>query len=117
MRLLHFFSETRKSEICVWPFDNYCRRKSALVEIFPTYSYAAAGCDPTKWQDRSIIDKVLTRYGSGSMKTEEVTKTKDQADALISAAAMRFFSMKPGSWSPVEMTACVKEFEGWIFGV
>jgi hypothetical protein len=117
MRLLHFFSKTHEPNVCIWPFQTNCSGKSLLVEIFPSHFYAIAGCQPPQWQDRDTVNKVLEWFNSDGLPLIENLRLKDQADALVCAAAMRFFSKKSEAWEPAEMDDYTRRLEGWIFGV
>ena len=91
--------------------------KSVLVEIFPTYYFRCSGIKPEKKIGYTLenINKSLKFFNSDVL--DENTKIggpdQDDADAIISAAALRFFSSNKETWDvPRESTK-----EGWIFGV
>jgi len=70
-------------------------------------------------QNRYLFDEalVLAHYNSEPLSEQVPTGTEDEADAVVSAAAIRHFAQESWAWSPASMTICAKEYEGWIFGV
>lgn len=115
MRLLHRLSETAH----IWPFDKAetASRPLHLVEIFPSYYFALAGIRAVNGAHgrRENINQTLARFDS-----EPVPETftaagpdHDEADALISAAALRWFAGQQDYWQ----VPAIARSEGWIFGV
>ncbi len=117
MRLLHALSNESHERVPIWPFATVSEGQSAIVEIFPRLYYVRAGQDPRAWKESSCLERVLSHYKSEPLSKRVVIQIEDEADAIISAAAMRHLAQASGAWSPTSMTECAKEFEGWIFGV
>jgi len=107
-----------KKQINIWPFDTHlAKKKSVAVEIFPTYYFRFSGVKPEKKIGYSIdkINEALNFFNSNSLDKNINIGGPDQddADAIISAAAMRFFSSKEQVWNVPSFS----KKEGWIFGV
>jgi len=117
MRLLHALSNEPEERIPIWPFAPILEGQSAIVEIFPRLYYVMADQDPIRWKERSCLDRVLDHYHSEPVSESVLIGTEDEADAVVSAAALRHLAKESCVWSPTSMTQCAKEFEGWIFGV
>ena len=114
MRVLNFL----KNEINIWPFNNnILQKKSVVVEIFPTYYFRYAGIKPEKniGYTMSKINQALSHYDCNSLPKDIIIGGPDQddADAIVSAAAMRYFSNNRNCWNVPK----VSQKEGWIFGV
>ncbi len=114
MRVLNFL----KNKINIWPFNiNSPNKKSMAVEIFPTYYFRYAGIKPEKKIGYTInkINDALNYYNCNSLPENIIIGGPDQddADAIISAAALRFFSANKKTW----ITQDFSKKEGWIFGV
>ena len=65
--------------------------------------------------DPAFMNAALAAYGSEGVGPDYAPRgaDADEADAIISAAALRYFAGRPGSWhAPLEAAR-----EGWIFGV
>ena len=115
MRLLHHF-HTRAE---IWPFGN-CRtgdKNLTLVEIFPSYYFALAGIKAVRGHhgQLSVLNNALAYFGSEGLADDfhAAGPDFDEADAAISAAALRALAGKADIWSPGGASKC----EGWIFGV
>ena len=114
MRVLNFL----KNKINIWPFNNIIlQKKSVAVEIFPTYYFRYAGIKPEKniGYTMSKINQALSHYDCNSLPKDIIIGGPDQddADAIVSAAAMRYFSNNRNCWNVPK----VSQKEGWIFGV
>ena len=114
MRSLNFL----KSKINIWPFNNsVLQKKSVAVEIFPTYYFRYARVKPEKNIGYALdkINQALNHYGCNSLPKDIIIGGPDQddADAIVSAAAMRYFSNNRNCWNVPK----VSKKEGWIFGV
>ena len=122
MRLIHALKAALGSRLAVWPFDRVTPEPSGglamvLVEIFPSYYFHAAGMNPAKnaAADPAFMNAALAAYGSKGVGQDYAPRgaDADEADAIISAAALRYFANRPASWqAPREAVR-----EGWIFGV
>ena len=113
MRVLNLL----KNKINIWPFNNLGNKKSIAVEIFPTYYFRYAGVKPEKNIGYTLnkINEALHFYNCNSLSKNIKIGGPDQddADAIISAAAMRFFNDNEVVWNVPN----VSKKEGWIFGV
>ena len=114
MRVLNFL----KNKINIWPFNNSgLQKKSVAVEIFPTYYFRYARVKPEKNIGYALdkINQALSHYGCNSLPKDIIIGGPDQddADAIVSAAAMRYFSNNRNCWNVPK----VSKKEGWIFGV
>ena len=114
MRVLNFL----KNKINIWPFNNIIlQKKSVAVEIFPTYYFRYARVKPEKNIGYALdkINQALNHYGCNSLPKDIIIGGPDQddADAIVSAAAMRYFSNNRNCWNVPK----VSKKEGWIFGV
>ena len=115
MPLLHHFQPRAE----IWPFGN-CRtgdKNLTLVEILPSYYFALAGIKAVRGQhgQLSVLNTALAYFGSEGLADDfhAAGPDFDEADAAISAAALRALAGKPDIWSPGGASKC----EGWIFGV
>ena len=115
MRALHHLSDIAH----IWPFDDAATapRLLHLVEIFPSYYFALAGIRAVNGAhgQRENINQALAHFGSDPVSADFQANgpDHDEADALVSAAALRWFATQPDIWSvPADAQA-----EGWIFGV
>ena len=115
MRALHHLA----GQAHIWPFDDVATaaRPLHLVEIFPSYYFALAGIKAVNGAhgQRENINQTLAHFGSDPVSADFQANGPDydEADALVSAAALRWFATQPNIWSvPSDARA-----EGWIFGV
>ena len=122
MRLIHALKAALGPRLAVWPFDPVTPARLdhldlVLVEIFPSYYFHRAGFNPAKnaAADASFMTSALAAYGSAGVGADYAPRgaDADEADAMISAAALRWFAGQPDSWTTPPEAAK----EGWIFGV
>ena len=122
MRLIHALKAALGSRLAVWPFDRVTPEPPGglamvLVEIFPSYYFHAAGMNPAKnaAADPAFMNAALAAYGSKGVGQDYAPRgaDADEADAIISAAALRYFAGRPRCWQAPREAAS----EGWIFGV
>ena len=115
MRMLHHLADTTH----IWPFGDasYPTASLVLVEIFPSYYFAAAGIRPVNQQQAALpaLNQALGFYGSAPLLDNSHLggPDADDADALIAAAALRHHAADKGCWQVTDEAA----LEGWIFGV
>ena len=113
MRFLNYI----KDKVSIWPFENVNFKKKVMVEIFPTYYFRMAGVKPEKIFGYNIkkINKALKFFESDSLNSNTKIGGPDQddADAIISCAALRHLSKKNDTWN----VPIISKNEGWIFGV
>ena len=117
MRLLHALRCERSSRVAIWPFDDFSGRPIVVVEIFPQLYYLLAEQTPRAWTNPAMVNHVLNAFGSLPLSSEVRVTSEHEADAIVSAAALRYFASQPNAWRPSEMTECSAAQEGWIFGV
>ena len=102
--------------LSIWPFKQPTK-DSGIVEIFPRLYFKLANTDPSSWQNRENINQTLAFYKSEKLSDQMEINREDEADALVSAAALRLLSSDEELWSaPQSFEAAIKA-EGWIFGV
>lgn len=114
MRVLHRLQRDHGDKVAVWPFMDIGDR-SVVLEIFPRLYFKLAAQNPTHWSKPEVTDAVLAHFASAP--TGLAYATEDQADAVVSCAALRYLSQRKAVWAPPRMTARAGEREGWIFGV
>ena len=122
MRLIHALKAALGPRLAVWPFDVVTPDRlpdlaMVLVEIFPSYYFHAAGLNPAKnaAADPAFMNAALAAYDSRGVGPGYAPRgaDADEADAIISAAALRHLAGLDGCWHAPEAAAK----EGWIFGV
>lgn len=116
MRLLHHVNNKLNQSFLIWPFQDLDNFRSVIVEIFPRLFFNLAGQNSAGWKNQNIVDKVLSHFESEALPPNLKIDSKDQIDAIISAAAIRHLSKNPRTWEPEELNKCARGFEGWIFG-
>ena len=113
MRLCHTLAE----EATIWPFTDKPNAPLTLVEIFPSYYFKLAGVNPVKGAQAKPegLNQALRFYHCAPVSDDFTAAgpDHDDADALISAAALRALSADKNTWQVPERAAR----EGWIFGV
>ena len=120
MRLIHALRAKLGARLAVWPFDEVTPARAlsmVLVEIFPSYYFHRAGFNPARnaAADPAFMNAALAAYDSRGVGPDFTPRgaDADEADAIISAAALRRFAGQGASWTPPPAAA----LEGWIFGV
>ena len=122
MRLIQALRTALGTHLAVWPFDPVDPQRTGglamvLVEIFPSFYFHLAGFNPAKSAaaDPVFMSAALAAYGSAGVADDFAPRGSDadEADALISAAALRHFAGRADSWTTPPAAAS----EGWIFGV
>jgi hypothetical protein len=120
MRLIHALRAALGPRLAVWPFDEVTPADGlamVLVEIFPSYYFHRAGFNPARnaAADPAFMNGALAAYDSRGVGQDFVPRgaDADEADAIISAAALRWFAGKDGAWAAPPAAG----LEGWIFGV
>ena len=114
MRVLN----TLKNNYNIWPFDNLKnKKKGVIVEIFPTLYFRKHSIKPKKNTGYSLnqINDALKKYDClpVSKNFKMFGPDQDEADAIISAAALKYFSQNKKYW---KVHKAAKK-EGWIYGV
>ncbi len=116
MRVLHFLAANHSRTISIWPFDSVSESKSTLVEIFPRLFFALAGKNSRQWRVDDIVNAVLRYFGSEPLTQGATTISEDEADAIVSAVALRTLSSRMDVWYPQSLDEEIRRFEGWILG-
>ena len=113
MRLCHALAD----EAEIWPFFAKDEASICLVEIFPSYYFALAGIKPVKGVQAQpvALNQALAFFGTQPVSDDfhSAGPDNDDADALISAAALRYLSADDAMWQVPDLA----RREGWIFGV
>ncbi len=117
MWMLHHITTHLHKEFQIWPFDNADNGRSVMVEIYPASFFRLAGQDVRNWGDRETVNRALEFFGSQPLPTDQKMESKDDIDAIVSAAALRHLAHNPDTWQPAALSDCARDFEGWIFGV
>ena len=114
MRILNLLKNKTK----IWPFDELnFSTKTVIVEIFPSYYFRLSKIKPEKKVGYTTenINKSLEFFNSKPLKKNQIIGGPDQddADSIISSAALRFLSADKKKWNVPNSS----KKEGWIFGV
>lgn len=117
MRMCHALS----CRAAIWPFTAPLAADKpsglTLVEIFPSYYFKMGGVTPVKGAQaqKENLNKALAYFGTNQVAGDFIAAgpDNDDADALISSAALRHFSSDKMMWHAPE----IARREGWIFGV
>ncbi|MDC1260280.1 hypothetical protein N8014_01745 [Pseudomonadota bacterium] len=112
------FLNSLQNTVNIWPFNEIINSKSSVaVEIFPTYYFRMFGIKPIKKLGYTFeqINNTLNYFKSKNLPLNTIIGGPDQddADAIISCAALRYLSTKKETWKVPK----VSKKEGWIFGV
>ena len=122
MRLLHRLKQHLGERLSIWPFDDIVDGKTdlVLVEIFPSLYFYRLGMVSAKKAaaNPAFLNRALAAYDSKGVKPgfTPIGNDADEADAIIAAAALRYFSIASGFTLPAPGLAIARR-EGWIFGV
>jgi hypothetical protein len=116
MRFFHAVKQLNAPGIKIWPFDELTGNENLVMcEIFPRFYVKRAHIDPLTWREKGFLNQVLRAYGSDILRS--ASRSEDEIDALLSAAAMRKLSSDPATWRPSAMSPQAAAQEGWIFGI
>jgi hypothetical protein len=113
MRALLMLRRDASDQIAIWPFDSIGKGKSVVVEIFPRYlalKVASSG--------RLSIPEFFAEAIKGyeAEMPDRLPNSEDEADALLSAVALRVLSQSKSSFD-LAIDSRTRITEGWIFGV
>jgi hypothetical protein len=109
----------RPGGLSVWPAEGRNAR-SVCVDIFPRAFLRRATRSTRKVNSVDDLNTVLAFYDSAAIAPGDLidrARFGDQADAVVSAAALRVLSRDAAFWDPPGLTDAVRHTEGWIFGV
>ena len=121
MRLLYRLKQHLGERLSIWPFDDIVDGKAdlVLVEIFPSLYFYRLGMVSAKKAaaNPAFLNRALAAYNSKGVKAgfTPMGNDADEADAIIAAAALRYFSIASGFTLPAASMAIARR-EGWIFG-
>ena len=77
-----------------------------------------AGCGVVgKIRELSILKNVVHNLQAELVVLPEERLDDHCCDALVSAAALRYYALATKYWRPAAMTAAARRHEGWIFGL
>ncbi|MTI84256.1 MAG: hypothetical protein FH756_10195 [Firmicutes bacterium] len=115
--MLNYLCQLDPMPFTIWPFQDIQPNQSVFVEIFPRLYYVLADQDPKIWGELSTVNNVLAYFRSQPLTDNSKITSEDEADAIVSAAAIRHLASNYKTWQPPEMDNCARVHEGWIFGV
>ncbi|WP_207457938.1 hypothetical protein [Azospirillum sp. SYSU D00513] len=116
MRMLRALRAAAPDRVAVWPFEAPGADGALFLEIYPRLFLKRAGFGLRKIRSASDIDAALGFLGSRPAGLGASVSDHD-ADALVSAAGLRWLASRPEVWSPPAMDENARRREGWIFGV
>ena len=122
MRMLHRLKQHLGARLSVWPFDAIIAGQTnlVLVEIFPSFYFYLLGMVPAKKAaaDPAFLNQALAGYGSDGVPADfrAMGHDADEADAIITAAALRHFSRASSFRLSADIKVAAQQ-EGWIYGV
>lgn len=116
MRLLRALRGAEPERVAVWPFEAAGPGKTVFCEIYPRLFLKRAGFGLRKIRDAADVDAALSFLGARPAGLGRAVTDHD-ADALVSAAGMRWLAGRREVWAPPAMDEQARRQEGWIFGV
>ena len=114
MRLLHRLQ--RHPNLSLWPFAPAVSGKSVCVEIYPAL-FMARLRRRGKVRETATLRAIVRELGAKDDGLPAGPIDDHGCDALVSAAALRYYAPQDGHWHPAAMTASARRAEGWIFGL
>ncbi|PWC43829.1 hypothetical protein [Azospirillum sp. TSO22-1] len=102
--------------VAVWPFEEPAPGRTVFAEIYPRLFLKRAGFGLRKIRAPEDVDAALAHLKSRPAKLPASVSDHD-ADALVSAAGLRWLAARPEVWSPAALDGTARRQEGWIFGV
>lgn len=116
MRMLRALKRAEPERVAVWPFEAAEAGRTVFCEIYPRLFLKRAGFGLRKIRDAADVDAALGFLGSRAAGLGQAVSDHD-ADALVSAAGMRWLAGRAEVWTPMAMDRQARRQEGWIFGV
>lgn len=116
MRMLNSLRR-RAEKVAVWPFDGLEGASCVMLETFPTAFLRLAGHKRGKIRSISGLNGVLAYFGSRPVNSAAPDIGDDEADAAITAAALRALCPNEALWNPPGLSDRVRRYEGWTFGI
>ncbi|MDA0338965.1 MAG: hypothetical protein O2910_03880 [Proteobacteria bacterium] len=124
MRVLNWLKNQQNS-VAIWPFDPISPdtdTKFVFVETYPAAFARLADNKGGKIRKLDPLNAIMTLYEAksvhlGGQVSTLSTLSDNHTDALITAAALRFFSTDESVWNPAGLSDRVRRTEGWTFGI
>lgn len=116
MRMLNALRR-RAEKVAIWPFDSLEGASCVMLETFPTAFLRLAGHKRGKVRSISGLNGVLAHFGSRAVDSSAPDISDDEADALVTAAALRALCPNEALWNPPGLSDRVRRYEGWTFGI
>ncbi len=113
MRALAVLSRVQPRHFSIWPFEPIGPADSAVVEIFPRWFALAAG-PVTDVKRPEVLRAALAAFDASAAVQDPLSE--DEADAVLSAAALRWIAERHG-FPDIPPEADARKGEGWIVGV
>lgn len=123
MRMALDLKERLGSAIAIWPFERDTDDAVIVMsEIYPRQFLRRAGHGNAKVRTMAELNAALTAQGSDEAEVKGADITDHDADALISAAGLRFLcgsgkTVPDNIANPPMLDDVAASREGWIFGV
>ena len=114
MRVLHHLKRENPA-IAIWPFDDPSTAPLVMVETYPAAFIRMAGEGGAKVRHVNRLNAVLDHFAAGAVVYRDLSD--HQADALITAAALRALAGNAAMWHPPGLSDRVRRTEGWTFGI
>ncbi|HEY0832971.1 MAG TPA: hypothetical protein VGE72_03590 [Azospirillum sp.] len=116
MRMLRSLRRAAPDHVAVWPFEDPAPGRTVFAEIYPRLFLKRAGFGLRKIRAPADVDAALAHLGSSPAALPAEVSDHD-ADALVSAAGLRWLAARAEVWRPPVLDARARRQEGWIFGV
>ncbi|HYD66634.1 hypothetical protein [Azospirillum sp.] len=116
MRMLRSLRLAAPGRVAVWPFEEPAPGSTVFAEIYPRLFLKRAGFGLRKIRSPLDVDAALAHLGSAPAALPDAVSDHD-ADALVSAAGLRWLAARPEVWRPAALDEQARRQEGWIFGV
>ena len=116
MRFLFALRRAVGDGVSIWPFDGVATGVHVCCEIYLGL-FAARGGGRGKIRDDVMLSSILARLGCGDGLARAVARNDHEANALVSAAGLRYYAGRESSWRPAHMTPEAGHCERWIFGL
>ncbi|WP_417451849.1 hypothetical protein [Kordiimonas sp.] len=114
MAILHELNQQK--HIAIWPFDEPGEASLVMVEIYAA-AFASLGGHRGKIRDNVALENILQAFGVMEEFLSGARFDDHQADAMVTAAALRHIAHDRKYWKPPALSAMVRRTEGWIFGI
>lgn len=116
MRFLHALKGAAGNDIAIWPFDGKDAGRHVCCEIYPGL-FTAAAKRRGKVRNGDDLAAILAWYGCGARAVAPSAADDHEADALVSAAGLRYYAGREETWKLAAGDRETAAREGWILGV